>query len=479
MKGDSMATKQYLPELEKMPEAKAREWLDLKAQKMINNVIGTKNYIPKNERVIYVSNDGDDENCGLSKGSPIKTIPKLNEIMKDGDTVLFRRGDIFRGSVEVTKGGVTFSAYGEGVKPMICGCLKNYADVSLWEPTEYENVYRCTELFENVGLILFDPRYCYGAYDEKYADRAMRGKNGFMELCDLKDDLVFYSDRETKELFLCSVKGNPGERFCDIEISAKVAVFNGGAPDVTFDNLWVNMSGCHGISSGTAKNRTVTNCVFSWIGGAAFGGEKRADGTWNTTRYGNAVQIYGGCENFRVENNWLYQIFDTAITHQYGGYSEGDCIQDGVIYRNNISEFCFWHIEFYNGNREGTRRYVKDVYMTGNFCRYGGYGWGCKGREGGSPMFCGSSICDDVTNFVSEHNIFCHSLGVLVQRTNDAGYDKMIVRNNVYVDPFGAKLARIAGTVYPFDENTKDTLRTLVHEEEPTVVYMKKPNFNF
>ncbi len=474
-----MADKKYMPELESLSPAKVREIIDIKAQEMRNNVINSRNYIPKGERVIYVSNSGCDSNDGLSQEKPIKTIEKLNGMIKDGDTVLFKRGDMFRGSVKVHECGLTFSAYGEGVKPIITGSLKNYADPALWEITEYENVYRCTDILDNVGLIIFNPNYYYGSTDEIYADRAMPGKNDFMELSDLHDDLVFYNDRKTGELFLCSHKGNPGERFYDIEIAAKgcvAAVFDGGAPGASFDNIWVLFAGCHGISSGTAKNRTVTNCIFGWIGGAAFGGEKKGDGSWNTTRYGNAVQIYGGCENFRVENNWMYQIYDTAITHQYGGYSEGDCVQRNVLYRSNLTEGCFWHIEFYNGGRENTKRDVKNVYMTDNLCRYGG--WGCTGRHGGAPMFCGSTVCDDVENFVAERNIFCHSPGVLVQLADCPGYRKIQVRNNVYIDPEGAKFARIYGQLYYFDENAKQVLKELVNEEDPTVVYMKKPILN-
>ena len=469
-----MAGNQYMPELENLSPAKVREIIDLKAQKMRNDVISAKNYIPREERVIYVSNAGSDDNDGLSADSPIRTLEKLNQITLDGDTVLFKRGDMFRGRVIVNKENLTFSAYGEGVKPIITGSMKNYADPALWEKTEYENVYRLTELLENVGLIIFNPNYYYGSTDDLYADRAMRGKNGFTELSDLHDDLVFYNDRETNELFLCSHGGNPGERFYDIEICAKgcvSAVFDGGAPGATFDNIWVLFAGCHGISSGTARNRTVTNCIFGWIGGAAFGGEKRGDGSWNTTRYGNAVQIYGGCDGFRVENNWMYQIFDTAITHQYGDYSEGDCIQRDVVYRSNLTEGCFWHIEFYNGEREDSRREVKNVYMTDNLCRYGG--WGCAGRDGGAPMFCGAGMCENVENFVAERNIFCHSPGVLVQFLDERNR-KNVVRNNVYIDPKGARLGRLYGQIYLFDESAKQTLINLVNEEEPTVVFMKK-----
>ena len=209
------------------------------------------------------------------------------------------------------------------------------------------------------------------------------------------------------------------------------------------------------------------------------GGARKADGSYNTTRYGNAVEIYGACFGYYVENNWMYQIYDTAVTHQYGGYSEGDNLQEDVVYRDNLMEYCFWFIEFYNGEREGTKRHVHDVYMSGNFCRMGGYGWGCKGREGGAPMFCGSRICEDVKNFVAENNIFYQCLGYLVRLTPDPGSKKIILRNNVYVNPKGANLGHIYGEKYMFDDNAKKTLIDLVNEEEPTVVYMPAPMNRF
>ncbi len=207
-----MADRKYMPELEALPPAEVRKIIDLKAQEMKNNVINSRNYIPRGERVIYVSNAGCDENDGLSIEKPICSIEKLNSITQDRDTVLFKRGDMFRGSVKVVHDNLTFYAYGEGIKPIISGSLKNYADPKLWEATEYENVYRCTELLDNVGIIAFDPSYCYGSYDDLYADKALRGKNGFMELSDLCDDLFFQRQRNERAVPLLA-QGKPRRAF--------------------------------------------------------------------------------------------------------------------------------------------------------------------------------------------------------------------------------------------------------------------------
>ncbi|MBQ8508447.1 MAG: hypothetical protein IJ493_00895 [Clostridia bacterium] len=472
-----MSDKQFMPELEKLAPADAKRALDLKAQEMKNAVICTPNYQPKGERVIYVSNSGCDCNDGLSMEKPIRTLAKVQEITQPGDTILFKRGDHFRGNIQVDKDGVTYASYGEGVKPIIDSSARNYADPALWQETDAPNVYVCTEELNNVGLIHFDPEYTYGQYNELYGHMKLRHEDGF-GYKNLTGDLDFFSDRETNKLYLYSEKGNPGERFVDIEIGAAGNTFGGWAHNVTFDGLWIMHTGCHGIGSGTTVNRVVRNCVFSWLGGSMLGGARRADGSYNTTRFGNAVEIYGGCEGYTVENNWMYQIYDTAVTHQYGHYSEGDCIQHDVLYRDNLMEYCFWFIEFYDGERPGTKRNIKNVYMTNNFCRMGGYGWGCKGREGGAPMFCGSHVCEDITNFVAERNVFYQSLGFLVRFENDPGVKKIVVRNNVYVNPKGAKFAHLYDQDYRFDDSAKETLK-LINEEEPTIVFMPAPEVRF
>ncbi|MBR5527833.1 MAG: hypothetical protein IKV97_02430 [Clostridia bacterium] len=464
----------YLKELESMTPACARKFLDLRAQGMKNAVISAKNYLPKNERVIYVSNDGDDANDGRTPCTAIATIARVNEITLPCDTVLFRRGDHFRGRVNV-KEGTTYSAYGEGVKPIIDGSPKNYAQPSLWEKTDAENVWHLTEKAKNVGLVHIDPEYTYGQYNEVYGTMKIFGQNGFSGYADLKADLEFYSDYETEDFYIYSEE-NPGDRFLDLELATSGNIFSGSAGNVTIDNLWITHTGSHGVGSGTTKNRTVTNCVFSWLGGSILSVNFRGSG--RPVRYGNAVEIYGGCDGYRVENNWMYQIYDTAVTHQFSG-GDMECHQHNVRYINNLMEYCFWFIEYYNGDCKGHPQSIKNIYMRGNFCRMGGYGWGCKGREAATPMFCGSSVYCETENFVAENNIFYQSLGYLVVLANCEGHKTEIMRNNVYVNPKGANFARLYNEIYTFDGTEKDIMKNILHEEDPTVVYMPKPAVRF
>src|ERR1041384_5504699 len=78
----------------------------------------------------FSSTDGDDSRTSAqaqSSSTPWKTIAKLNSIfssIQPGDQILFKRGDVFYGSINITKSGssgspIIFDAYGSGALPVI------------------------------------------------------------------------------------------------------------------------------------------------------------------------------------------------------------------------------------------------------------------------------------------------------------------------------------------------------------------------
>jgi hypothetical protein len=80
----------------------------------------------------FSSSTGDDSRSSTqaqSSSTPWKTLSKLNSYfssLQPGDLVLFKRGDVFYGSISATKSGssgapIAFSAYGTGAKPVISG----------------------------------------------------------------------------------------------------------------------------------------------------------------------------------------------------------------------------------------------------------------------------------------------------------------------------------------------------------------------
>jgi len=84
--------------------------------------------LPAYATTYYVdATNGNDFNNGLSPETAWKTISKVNSMdFKPGDTILFKRGEIWREQLIVPSSGtegrpITFGAYGEGEKPKITG----------------------------------------------------------------------------------------------------------------------------------------------------------------------------------------------------------------------------------------------------------------------------------------------------------------------------------------------------------------------
>ncbi len=75
----------------------------------------------------YVANSGDDNADGLSESTAWKTLDKINAIkFPDNSSVLFKKGDVFRGkfSLYKTPVGVKIGSYGTGENPKFKGSIK-------------------------------------------------------------------------------------------------------------------------------------------------------------------------------------------------------------------------------------------------------------------------------------------------------------------------------------------------------------------
>lgn len=78
------------------------------------------------DNIYYVSASGSDDNDGMSPEKPFKTGSKAMSVLREGtaDRVLFKRGDVFRETLSVSKGGrshdsrMVISSYGDESLPM-------------------------------------------------------------------------------------------------------------------------------------------------------------------------------------------------------------------------------------------------------------------------------------------------------------------------------------------------------------------------
>ena len=91
----------------------------------------------------YVASSGSDTNNGLSAGAPFQSLAKVSGLsLLPGDQMLFRRGDTFRGQLNLGRSGtagkpIVMDAYGTGNSPILSGAtpVTNWTDVggNLWQ----------------------------------------------------------------------------------------------------------------------------------------------------------------------------------------------------------------------------------------------------------------------------------------------------------------------------------------------------------
>ena len=418
------------------------------ARQRVKEIRETKSEYPVAAKTYYVNSaTGSDLNDGLSPETAWRTLDRVGSTpIESGTVVLFCRGQIFHGIMKIHS-GVTYSAYGEGAKPELCGSI-DASSPSDWLPTQYENVWRYRHYLpytRDIGGIFFGDGSVYGIkITENYTtgERSDMGNvpemtvfNGRTEFTvkrepwcknagGLKNDLEFYQSAHEDYLYLYCAEGNPAEVFGRVELSQKSAVALGSGKDisgVTFDNLTFKY--CNfGISLwGECNDLTVRNCTFENIGGAATTMEphKMKTSSADVKRYGNGIEIYGYGKNMVVENCFFDQIYDAAITMQYstsaqGGKLNADLLFDGLKWNNNVlnrSHYCFELWLSTPGGRDtynGYRAAVKDLEIKGNFCLNNGLGWAHHRIDRWDSFFyagwMASSFCD-FENCVCSDNV--------------------------------------------------------------------------
>lgn len=395
---------------------------------------------------------------------------------------MFRRGDIFRGKIN-TKAGVSYGAYGKGNKPRIYGSPYDAAVEGEWIATPTPNVYMYSrELADDVGTLVFNHGEAHaikilkvyhadGSTTNVYTDKPFSGA------CDLNRDLDFYHDyQDTKRLYLCSTQGDPAERFHSIELLTKGNIIS-AADYVHIDNLCIMYGGSHGIGSGTTKSLKVTNCVIGWIGGsmllpASFTGSRDA-------RYGNGIEIYGGCDEFLVDNCYIYECYDSGITNQnQEEVSDNSRTMRNITFTNNLIERCEMSIEYYLGaQQKTTESYMENFLIEGNILRLAGYGWGTQHPEPAWAAHIKSwwMHYNKAHNFVIRNNIFDRSDANVVNifAAQPEWLPKM--KGNTYIQNLNADGGRIGQPWedHKFNEEFPAAMERLVGEKEGKYIFVE------
>lgn len=464
---------------DKMISAKA---IDRRAEAMKRKVRKAASHYEVTGKTYYISSNGNDSNDGLAPKQAIRSLDRLNSMeLQPGDAVLFRRGDLWRGAI-LTRPGVSYSAYGKGEKPRLYGSPYDAAKVGTWVPTETPNVYMFSEeLKDDVGTLVFNngESCAYKVMMYKYKDGRtvhVDTHEPFSSYRDLKRDLEFYHDyMGTHRLYLCSTKGNPQKRFKSIEMLVRG---NGiqARSNVTIDNLCIKYCGAHGIGSGTTKSLVVTNCELGWIGGSIQ--FESPSGYGQPTRFGNGIEIYGGCNYYRVENNYIYQVYDAGATHQFSTGGTNPVTDENVVYANNLIEDCVYCIEYFMGKSDnGATREMRNIVIRDNLLRRAGEGWGKQRPNKESPAVIKSWASRNcASDFVIKDNIFDRCTYDLLQIEADHKEWLPRMEGNTYIQYEGGQLGHIGSehASYPFDEHAAEYLKKALGEEHAAVGTVKR-----
>lgn len=480
------------------------EWCEKRRQE----IRGTADALEITGTVYYVSGDGDDRNDGLTPQSAWKSLHRVSTAaLQTGDGVLFRRGDVFRGMI-TAQSGVAYGAFGTGEKPRLYGWDKNLADPALWVETDRaHHIWKLTERILDPGTLVFDegrahavkliPSYKNGRFvcrDDESRPFDMRRE--------MRRDLDIYwhfEDRLTTvpsrgedfpipemtleslgELYLRCDGGNPGTVFSSIEALTRRPMFAvGDCANVRIDNLCMKYIGLHAVAAGgeCVAGLRVTNCEIGWIGGTIqhyLGTDPNypQGGRGTVTRFGNGIEIYGGCKDYLVRNCYVYQVYDAGITHQISTFGKRYALTN-VRYQDNLVEKCVYGIEYFLDMNDGdAESYMDEIEMCGNILRDSGYGWGQQRHNTDTPAHIkGWSYVNRARHYCIHDNVFgCAAYRMLHLVAREAESCPRMW-GNTYVQRLGGLLGQYGANaekepeLLVFDERAEEKIRTVFGEE--------------
>jgi len=312
----------------------------------------------------YVSPNGNDTNDGLSPETAWKNILRVNDAdLQEGDAVFFERGSVYRLTDDRLRlsDHVTYSAYGEGAKPIITLVQENTARPEYWElyyeGENGEKIWKFHEEIGEVGGIVFedetwatrihewpspngwqainvisiDPVNPLPAHADNAVIWALEGTGEYRTVEEqLTEDMTFVTRPDTSEvtypsnfgewriyggLYLRCDAGNPSELYTDIEIISRRetelygmdgGMVNGEADGYVLDNLsfkWYINNPVAGYLM--YSDAIVQNCTAEWGANALLEIRSPNEPTWVYHLVSDG--FYNVANNATFRNNYIRQ----------------------------------------------------------------------------------------------------------------------------------------------------------------------------
>jgi len=361
-------------------------------QKRIDEILATETEIVRSDVFIpgetytgtayYISNDGDDDNDGLTPETAWRTLDRVArasgawdaaDFLQPGDAVFFRRGDIFRIDSDkcfsIGSDGITLSAYGQGKKPVITNSTENGSGEEKWELVYGDDtgkkIWKFYRDMRDTSMVILDDGKAIGTriyefYNEtgyisceapgwwQHEDIGVTLLDQLLPLEDaMTEDLSFisrplrsapdsnYGEGGTGPLYLRCDSGNPGALYESIEFTEYDLLGNVwlDACGTVFDNIKFCCNGSAFIKAGRywkdIVNTKIQNCEFAYGGGCVTWYETRDSGEQFVGVQGDGV--YNIVRNTTLQNNYIHDSISSALTYEGDNFADMDTV-DGYFH---------------------------------------------------------------------------------------------------------------------------------------------------
>lgn len=347
----------------------------------------------------YVKNGGSDVAAGTSDATAWASLSKVNSTtFSAGDTISFRRGDTFRGSIYQTENGtssnyIVYGAYGTGAKPLILGS-KDLSAGAEWT-NHSGNVWKTTSTLgtiqDDISNLIFNNEASCGVKKKHIDSLNAQGK--------------FFYNTADNLLYLYSTS-TPDEAYSRIEAAGHHDVQQGlmkwyNCNYIKIENLDVRYSSAAGIEVQASNGIVVENCDVSWIGG-----EWLDPSGSSLVRLGNGISFVQTNDSIFVDGCTVSQCFDAGISPQYWSASMS---MTNMWFTNNVVKNCWYSYETWAGS--GIT--LTNVHFDHNTCVDAGDCWSNSIHQ--RPDIDGAShvlihtLAGTVSNLTVRNNIFLNS----------------------------------------------------------------------
>lgn len=393
----------------------------------------------------YLAADGVDSNDGLSPDAPWGTMERLNDAIRlgefvAGDSARFRRGDRFPGVPMVPghtdneRPWITFGPYGTGAMPI----FDMYKYPLTWANVS-GNVWRArideTGVYDgwlsdksDVGFIKVDgvihgrKRLTQAALSQQWdffsGTYASPGADGYVYVYSVGDPATVADEIGV------ATYGVWTEEYGDPEYTpaARTAIFG-------IDIMGTGGTGLQASAFWAPDFVNAYGCRFHEHGGAYISGF--AEGT----RVGNGVTALIGCNDWYVEYNEVFDVFDVAFSLQGDQAWEGFGSSSRIHMDNNRSWRCSQTIEYWSDGTDGIG--YQDVTFNRNVGILPGYNWSWPVRLDPAGRGCQVLLYQHEIPLGVEiaHNVFYGARTNYVTVTE--GFDAALRMhdNTIYLDP--------------------------------------------